>query len=280
MPSFPRGLLLLERECMFLKRFQIDLCATSCATCVPIRAGWDTALMRSPGTWVSGGGRVEELGERMMTDGCGGRWCGRRGRAGGQITAAPLWLSCFWGKRYGSYSTVRFLAPLAERAVRHMLAAVSHELLHGHHKGIVDGDVLFAQCLHPRLFRVVPRHLAGGHGDYVPRLRQRMPLRVVVRRKAQRQRTAGGKAAGADTTPFAHDPASGLASPATPSPPPARPSRRRALAVQSPWRSLPLEPSSRSRRFQGGDRAYLKARVHHISRRDRAGKRREPKWTA
>ena len=73
-----------------------------------------------------------------------------------------------------------------------------HELLHCHHKGIVDGDVPFIERLHPRLFRIVPRHLTGGYGDDVPRLRQRFGLRVVVRRNAKRQRAAGGKAAGTD----------------------------------------------------------------------------------
>ena len=56
----------------------------------------------------------------------------------------------------------------------------------------------FIERLHPRLFRVVPRHLAGGYGDDVPWLRQRLGLRVVVRRDPQSQRTAGGKATGAD----------------------------------------------------------------------------------
>ena len=37
-----------------------------------------------------------------------------------------------------------------------------------------------------------------GIRDDVPRLRQRFGLRVVVRRNAQRQRTAGGKTTGAD----------------------------------------------------------------------------------
>ena len=73
-----------------------------------------------------------------------------------------------------------------------------HELFHRHHKGIVDGNVPFIECLHPRLFRIVPRHLAGGYGNNVPRLRKRFGLRVVVRRNAKRQRTAGGKAAGTD----------------------------------------------------------------------------------
>ena len=85
-----------------------------------------------------------------------------------------------------------------EHIVRHILAAVPHEFFHCHHKGIVDGDVPFIERLHPRLFRIVPRHLTGGYGDDVPRLRQRFGLRVVVRRNAQRQRTAGGKAASTD----------------------------------------------------------------------------------
>ena len=73
-----------------------------------------------------------------------------------------------------------------------------HELLHRHHESIVDGDVPFIECLHPRHFRIVPRHLAGGYGDDVPRLRQRFGLRVIMRRNAKRQRAAGGKAAGTD----------------------------------------------------------------------------------
>jgi len=73
-----------------------------------------------------------------------------------------------------------------------------HELLHRHHKGIVDGDVPFIERLHPRLFRIVPRHFTGGYNDDVSRLRQRLGLRVVVRRDPQSQRTAGGKAAGTD----------------------------------------------------------------------------------
>ena len=63
---------------------------------------------------------------------------------------------------------------------------------------IVDGNVPFIECLHPRPFRIVPRHLAGGYGDNVPRLRQWLWLGVVMRRNAKRQRTAGGKAAGTD----------------------------------------------------------------------------------
>ena len=85
-----------------------------------------------------------------------------------------------------------------EHIVRHILTAVPHELLHRHHEGIVDGNISFVQCLHPRFFAIVPRHFAGGYGDDVPRLRQRFGLRVVVRRNAQCQRTAGGKAAGTD----------------------------------------------------------------------------------
>ena len=65
-------------------------------------------------------------------------------------------------------------------------------------QGIVDGNIPFVERLHPRLFRIVPRHLAGGYGDNVPRLRQRLGLGVVMRRDPQRQRTAGGKAAGTD----------------------------------------------------------------------------------
>ena len=85
-----------------------------------------------------------------------------------------------------------------EHIVRHILAAMPHELLHRHHKGIVDGDVPFIERLHPRLFRIVPRHLAGGYGNNVPWLRQRFRLRVIMCRNAKRQRAAGGKAAGTD----------------------------------------------------------------------------------
>ena len=56
----------------------------------------------------------------------------------------------------------------------------------------------FIERLHPRLFRIVPRHFTGGYNDDVSRLRQRLGLRVVVRRDPQSQRTAGGKAAGTD----------------------------------------------------------------------------------
>ena len=85
-----------------------------------------------------------------------------------------------------------------EHIVRHLLAAMPHELLHCYHEGIVDGNIPFVECLHPRLFLIVPWHLTGGYGDDVPRLRQRFGLRVVVRRNAQRQRTARGKTTGAD----------------------------------------------------------------------------------
>ena len=62
--------------------------------------------------------------------------------------------------------------------------------------GIVDGNIPFIERLRPRPFRIIPRHLAGGYGDNVPRLRQRLGLGVVVvHRNAKRQRTAGGKAA-------------------------------------------------------------------------------------
>ena len=47
-------------------------------------------------------------------------------------------------------------------------------------------------------FGVVPGHLAGRDGDDVPRLRQGSAQGIVVGRDAQRQRAAGGKAAGAD----------------------------------------------------------------------------------
>ena len=85
-----------------------------------------------------------------------------------------------------------------EHIVRHILATMPHELLHRYHKGIVDGNISFIERLHPRLFRIVPRHFAGRYGDDMPRLRQRLGLRVVVCRNPQSQRTAGGKAAGAD----------------------------------------------------------------------------------
>ena len=79
-----------------------------------------------------------------------------------------------------------------EHIVRHILAAVPHDFFHCNHKGIVDGDVPFIERLHPRLFRIVPRHFTGGYSDDVSRLRQRLGLRVVVRRDPQSQRTAGG----------------------------------------------------------------------------------------
>ena len=85
-----------------------------------------------------------------------------------------------------------------EHIVRHILTAMPHELFHSHHKGIVDGNIPFIERLHPRLFRIVPRHFTGGYGDDMPWLRQRLGLRVVVRRNAKRQRTAGGKAASTD----------------------------------------------------------------------------------
>ena len=85
-----------------------------------------------------------------------------------------------------------------EHIVRHILAAVPHEFFHCHHKGIVDGNVPFIERLHPRLFRIVPRHFTGGYNDDVSRLRQRLGLRVVVRRDPQSQRTARGKTTGAD----------------------------------------------------------------------------------
>ena len=85
-----------------------------------------------------------------------------------------------------------------EHIVRYILTAMPHELLHCYHEGIVDGNIPLVERLHPRPFRIVPRHLTGGYGDDVPRLRQRFGLRVVVRRNAQRQRTAGGKAASTD----------------------------------------------------------------------------------
>ena len=85
-----------------------------------------------------------------------------------------------------------------EHIVRHLLAAMPHELFHRHHEGIVDGNIPFIERLHPYPFRIVPRHFTGRYGDDVPWLRQRLGLRVVVRRDPQSQRTAGGKAAGTD----------------------------------------------------------------------------------
>jgi len=85
-----------------------------------------------------------------------------------------------------------------EHIVGHILTAVPHEFFHSHHKGIVDGNISFVQCLHPRFFRIVPRHFAWGYGDDMPWLRQRLGLRVVVRRNPQSQSTAGGKTTGAD----------------------------------------------------------------------------------
>lgn len=85
-----------------------------------------------------------------------------------------------------------------EHIVGHILTAVPHEFFHRHHKGIVDGNISFIERLHPRFFAIVPRHFAGRYGDDVSRLRQRLGLRVVVRRDSQSQRTAGGKTTGAD----------------------------------------------------------------------------------
>ena len=77
-----------------------------------------------------------------------------------------------------------------EHIVRHILAAMPHDFFHCHHKGIVDGNVPFIERLHPRLFRIVPRHFTGGYNDDVSRLRQR------------RETVAGLPCQAADMAPF------------------------------------------------------------------------------
>ena len=82
--------------------------------------------------------------------------------------------------------------------IRDLFLPVAHEPFHRLQKGIADGHIPAVQRLHPRFFGVVPGHLAGRDGDDVPRLRQGSAQGIVVGRDAQRQRAAGGKAAGAD----------------------------------------------------------------------------------
>ena len=85
-----------------------------------------------------------------------------------------------------------------EHIVRHILAAVPHDFFHCHHKGIVDGNVPFIERLHPRLFRVVPRHFAGRYGDDMPWLRQRLAL---YREIMARPQVTGAELIAAGLTP-------------------------------------------------------------------------------
>ena len=97
---------------------------------------------------------------------------------------------------------IAYAGKIAAGAGNHIIGnvflAVTHEFFHQRHKGVVDGNILVVQGLHPRLFRVVPRYLAGRNRHDMPGRRQRRAQRVVVGGDSQRQRPAGGKAAGAD----------------------------------------------------------------------------------
>ena len=85
-----------------------------------------------------------------------------------------------------------------KHVIRHVGPAMAHEGFQLIQMIRIDGDVAVVQFVHAALLFVVPRHFARRNRDDVARLGQRTPQRIVVRRKPQRQHTAGGKAACAD----------------------------------------------------------------------------------
>jgi len=81
-------------------------------------------------------------------------------------------------------------ARTGDHIIRYAILSVAHELFDRHHEGVVNGNVLTVQCLHARLLRVVPWDLTGRDRNDVPRLRQRLAERAVVRGDTQRERAA------------------------------------------------------------------------------------------